>query len=71
MRVEGEILVLRIEDDGVGFDTNVVRSAGHLGLANVHARATAFGGTASIESTLGAGTTLSIRVPIPSAEHGS
>jgi Signal transduction histidine kinase len=71
MRVEDEILVLRIEDDGVGFDTNVVRSAGHLGLANVHARATAFGGTASIESTLGAGTTLSIRVPIPSAEHGS
>ena len=71
MRVEDAILVLRIEDDGVGFDTNVVRSAGHLGLANVHARAAAFGGSASVESTLGAGTSLTIRIPIPSAEHAS
>lgn len=68
LRVEDGMLALRVEDDGVGFDTKAVRSAGHLGLANLHDRATALGGMVTIESTLGAGTTLSIRVPINSAE---
>jgi signal transduction histidine kinase len=68
MRVEDGTLVLRVEDDGVGFDTKADRSAGHLGLANLYDRAAAFGGAVSIESTLGAGTTLSIRVPISTAE---
>jgi signal transduction histidine kinase len=71
MRVEDGMLVLRVEDDGIGFDTKAARSAGHLGLANLHDRAAAFGGTVSIESTLGTGTTLSIRVPISSAEQVS
>jgi len=68
MRVEDGMLVLRVEDDGVGFDTKADRSAGHLGLANLYDRAAGFGGAVSIESTLGAGTTLSIRVPISTAE---
>lgn len=68
MRIEEEMLVLRVEDDGVGFDTKADRSAGHLGLANLYDRAAGFGGAVSIESTLGAGTTLSIRVPISTAE---
>ena len=68
MRIEDGILVLRVEDDGVGFDTTADRSAGHLGLANLYDRAAGFGGAVSIESTLGAGTTLSIRVPISNAE---
>jgi signal transduction histidine kinase len=68
MRIEEGMLVLRVEDDGVGFDTRADRSAGHLGLANLYDRAAGFGGAVSIESTLGAGTTLSIRVPISTAE---
>jgi len=68
MRIEDGTLVLRVEDDGVGFDTKAERSAGHLGLANLYDRAAAFGGAVSIESTLGTGTTLSIRVPISSSE---
>ena len=71
MNVEEAMLVLRVEDDGIGFDTQAVRSAGHLGLANLHDRAAAFGGTVSIESTLGAGTTLSIRVPIAASEQAT
>lgn len=71
MQVEDRMLVLRVEDDGVGFDPNAVRSPGHLGLANLHDRAAAFGGGISIESTLGTGTTLSIRVPITNAEHAT
>jgi signal transduction histidine kinase len=68
MRIEDGVLVLRVEDDGVGFDTKAARSAGHLGLANLYDRAAAFGGAVSVESTLGAGTTLSIRVPISTSE---
>ena len=68
MRVEDDAVVLRVEDDGVGFDTTAALSAGHLGLANMHDRAAAFGGTVTIESTLGEGTTLSIRVPITHSE---
>ncbi|MDO8484609.1 MAG: GAF domain-containing protein [Candidatus Limnocylindrales bacterium] len=71
MRVEDGMVVLRVEDNGIGFDAKAARSAGHLGLANLHDRAAAFGGTVSIESTLGAGTTLSIRVPLSSAELAS
>ena len=68
MRVDDDAIVLRVEDDGVGFDTSAALSAGHLGLANMHDRAAAFGGTITIESTLGEGTTLSIRVPITQSE---
>lgn len=68
MRVEDGAVVLGVEDDGIGFDTSAVPSAGHLGLANLHDRAAAFGGTVTIESTLGEGTTLSIRVPINRSE---
>ena len=68
MRVEDDAVVLRVEDDGIGFDTSAAPSIGHLGLANLHDRAAAFGGRVSIESTLGEGTTLSIRVPINRSE---
>jgi signal transduction histidine kinase len=71
MRIDDGSLILRIEDDGVGFDTTAVRSAGHLGLANLYHRAAAFGGAVTIESTLGAGTTLSIRVPIATSEQAT
>jgi signal transduction histidine kinase len=69
MRAEEGMLLLRVEDDGVGFDPMAVRSAGHLGLDNLHERAAAFGGSVSIDSTLGTGTTLSIRVPTATVEH--
>jgi signal transduction histidine kinase len=68
LRVENGAVVLRVEDDGVGFDTAAARPAGHLGLANLHDRAATMGGTVEIESTPGAGTTLAIRVPIPTEE---
>jgi signal transduction histidine kinase len=68
MRIEDGMLVLRVEDDGVGFDPKAARSAGHLGLANLYDRAAAFGGSVSIDSTLGTGTILSIRVPLSISE---
>jgi signal transduction histidine kinase len=68
-RVDGNELLLQIVDDGIGFDPLAARSAGHLGLANLHDRAAGFGGSLSIESTLGAGTILSIRITISVGEQ--
>jgi signal transduction histidine kinase len=60
---------LGVLDDGVGFATDVVPPAGHLGLDNLRARSAALGGEMTIDSTKGTGTQLTIRVPIPVQEH--
>lgn len=60
-----------IEDDGVGFDTVVVRShalaAQQLGLLGMDERVAQLGGTLTIESTPGSGTSLFIRIPLSPA----
>ena len=45
-----DLLRLSIIDDGHGFDTSRERWPGHQGLANMHARADALGGTLAVES---------------------
>jgi signal transduction histidine kinase len=59
-----------IEDDGTGFDPDVVPS-GRLGLLGMHERAGLVGGTLSVESSPGAGTTLTLRIPEPSVVEAS
>jgi signal transduction histidine kinase len=63
-------LVLRVQDDGEGFDldggeesTAAGGSASSSGLRNMKARARAAGGTLQIESTPGTGTTITGTVP--------
>ena len=57
-----------VEDDGQGFDTETVigrlRQEHRLGLLGMHERAAQFGGTLTIESTPGSGTTVIARIPI-------
>ena len=53
--------ILEVEDDGTGFDAT--RSHRGMGLANMRARATALGGSLSIESDPGDGTTVILRLP--------
>jgi PAS domain S-box-containing protein len=53
---------LRIEDDGVGFDSEDV-AGGHLGLSIMQERADAVGAILSVESSPGNGTTLRLRMP--------
>lgn len=61
-------VVCRISDDGVGFEID--GSAGHgLGLASMQERVTAVGGTLSIESAPGWGTSVVAEIPLP-GEHG-
>jgi two-component system, chemotaxis family, CheB/CheR fusion protein len=66
-RHAGRLQVI-IEDDGVGFDLEAVqrdRSAGRqLGLVGMAERATLVGGTMTIESQPGGGTTIYLHIPI-------
>jgi len=57
-------LVATVTDDGAGFDprTRAIRSR-HLGLTSMRERAQALGGTCTIESAPGAGTTVTVEVP--------
>ena len=54
---------LTIRDDGVGFDPGE-EFAGHFGLTSMRERATRLGGTLTVESAPGAGTTVRVRVPV-------
>ena len=57
-----------VEDDGQGFDTEAVmgtlRQEHRLGLLGMHERVAQFGGTLTIESTLGHGTTVIVRIAL-------
>ncbi|MGW2962097.1 GAF domain-containing sensor histidine kinase [Streptomyces sp. NPDC001220] len=56
--------VLRVTDDGSGFDPHLTRSAGrHLGLVSMRDRASGAGGTLTVESAPGKGTTIEMEVP--------
>ncbi|MFE7613769.1 GAF domain-containing sensor histidine kinase [Streptomyces celluloflavus] len=60
----GQGALLRIADDGRGFDTRAVRRAGrHLGLVSMRDRAGSVGGKLTVESEPGKGTTVKMEVP--------
>src|SRR5207248_2403551 len=64
---QGRLLVI-VEDDGRGFDTDEVLRAANterrMGLIGMHERVRLVGGELEIESAPGAGTTVYVRVPI-------
>ncbi|WP_037862060.1 GAF domain-containing sensor histidine kinase [Streptomyces sp. NRRL S-340] len=60
----GNGAVLRVTDDGRGFDPRTVRRAGrHLGLVSMRDRADGAGGTLTVESAPGKGTTIEMEAP--------
>jgi signal transduction histidine kinase len=56
-------LVLRIEDDGRGFDTDSAAQPGGFGLISMRERAQALGGELRVSSAVGHGTTVEVRCP--------
>jgi signal transduction histidine kinase len=58
----GQDCLIRVIDDGVGFD--VASAAPGMGLANIRTRAQRAGGSATISSSPGKGTTVEITLPI-------
>ncbi|MBI5567000.1 MAG: GAF domain-containing protein, partial [Chloroflexi bacterium] len=61
----GDRVVVVVEDNGLGFDAEISRFAqdGHLGLVGMQERVEMLGGSLTIESAAGAGTTLVVEVP--------
>lgn len=58
----GNRVVVMIEDDGAGFDPDEVQHGEHFGLLGLRERAEALGGSLTVESTPGAGTTVVVEV---------
>jgi signal transduction histidine kinase len=58
--------VVVVEDDGVGFDAeSTTAPTGRLGLVGMRERVALVGGTLTIESSPGRGTTIIACVPLP------
>ena len=72
---QGDTLVLRVSDYGVGFDPEAVcgrtpKSGGGQGLINIRRRAERAGGICRIKSAPGAGTELSVLIPLGRLPEG-
>lgn len=65
---QGDRLILRIQDDGQGFNVQQVKG---LGLLGIEERVARLGGTFEIDSKIGGGTILTVRLPLlrPSEEN--
>ncbi|QEH34815.1 Oxygen sensor histidine kinase NreB [Aquisphaera giovannonii] len=59
---QGGRVILAVEDDGAGFDTDEASARGRLGLLGMRERMALLGGTLELESRPGAGTTVIARV---------
>jgi signal transduction histidine kinase len=74
LTLDGSDLVLSVEDDGVGFDADLLAVGPerwpHFGLAGMRERAQSIGGQIIWHSRHGAGTTVELHVPVGSASWG-
>jgi signal transduction histidine kinase len=61
---EGEHIVLRLQDNGTGFDSTAPGPEGHYGMAMMRERAKVGGGSLDVQSAVGQGTTITVRFPI-------
>ena len=69
LALDGKELLIRITDDGAGFNPGTSPPNGSLGLVSMRERACFVGGNLSIESHPGDGTRVEFRVPIPGANQ--
>jgi signal transduction histidine kinase len=70
-RLDGHVTI-QITDDGRGFDASarldIAASAGHLGVVGMRERVRTHGGTFQLQSALGAGTTIAVRLPAQASQ---
>jgi len=68
LALSDSVVTLTVEDNGKGFTpptmTDHPTAAGKLGLIGMHERARLLGGSLSVESAPGAGTKVSVSVPV-------
>jgi NarL family two-component system sensor histidine kinase LiaS len=58
-----DLVILRIVDDGIGFEVNEMK-AGSYGMQNMHERALEVGGTLKVISVKNKGTRLEVKIPL-------
>jgi signal transduction histidine kinase len=69
LRTTDHRLRLEVRDDGRGFDSDA-RPTEALGLVSMEERAIALGGSFTVRSSPGAGTTVTFECPVPRAADG-
>ncbi|WP_175430861.1 sensor histidine kinase [Streptomyces hawaiiensis] len=69
LRHENGLMALAVTDDGQGFDPTAVR--GGYGLLGLRTRVTSLGGTCTVRSTPGQGTTVRVELPLVPAEQAA
>jgi two-component system, NarL family, sensor histidine kinase UhpB len=62
---ETNYLVFEVRDNGGGFDPEETKARKSLGLVGMQERALLLNGELRVESTPGAGTTMTLRIPLP------
>ena len=66
--LEKDLVLLEVEDDGVGFDVSSLNSSydqrGSLGMVNMRERAELANGVFQISSTIDKGTTIRVLIPL-------
>jgi signal transduction histidine kinase len=67
---DAECVALQVEDNGKGFETDTADRGGGLGLASMRQRAEKLGGTVTVTSCQGEGTTLEVRMKRDVDESG-
>jgi PAS domain S-box-containing protein len=65
VRPHGDYLLLRVQDDGIGFRPLAPRRPQSLGLVGLRERATLLRGEVRVDSSPGAGTRVEARIPVP------
>jgi signal transduction histidine kinase len=65
--LEEGILTMKVEDNGRGFNPEVAKNQGGIGISSMIERAEKIGGSLEIQSEPDAGTVLSVRIPL--GEH--
>lgn len=68
---ENAFFVIRIQDNGIGFDFNAKKEAANgegIGLTSIQNRANLINATIKIDSEIGKGTSVSLALPIPQEE---
>jgi signal transduction histidine kinase len=63
VKPDGDEVEMVLRDDGAGFDIEAPEPEGHYGLTMMRERATVGGGSYEVESSPGAGTTVTVRFP--------
>jgi signal transduction histidine kinase len=67
LNVVDVLVMLSIEDDGVGFDETRVSTDGRMGLAGMRDRVRQFNGRVLIDSADGRGSSVTVALPLQTA----